>query len=166
MKFLLLGIPLAMILIIIIASCIPSLSDKQKEIFQKTPNKPRAKKRSGPVPVLIFLALVVVAGVILMRNYHHSVYQVASDAQDTYVNSGKTIKVKIQSDQWSGWIIGPRYGRFTIDTPSADWFEIFLCTGKQIRVPANKWRPLGAIPGNRFRIRGSGGEATIAVFEE
>ncbi|MFA5084114.1 MAG: hypothetical protein WC475_01865 [Candidatus Paceibacterota bacterium] len=123
------------------------------------------KKAESPkfVRVVIWAVVAVLALSLLGRQNRHSV---VSDARTICVNAGETIKVKIQPDQWSGWIIGPRYGRFTIDTPSADWFEIFLCTGKRIRVSAYQWKPLGVLPGDRFRIRGTTGEATIAVFVE
>ncbi len=138
-------------------------------------DKPNEEAKS---PKIILVAIQVI-GVILVllligfawpkifpsRNTQQNQYQIAADTQDIYVNTGEIIKVKIQPDYWSGWIIGAEDTRFTIDT-SVGWFEVFLCTGKRILVPVDKWKPLGAVPGNRFRIRGNVGEATIAVFEE
>lgn len=123
------------------------------------------KKAKSPkfVRVVIWVAAAIL---VLSLSVRQNRYSVSSNAQDVYVNQGETVKVKIQPDQWSGWIIGPEYSRFTIDTPSTDWFEVFLCTGKQIRVSAYQWKPLGVLPGDRFRIRGTIGEATIAVFVE
>lgn len=158
--WLVLGIPLVMILIIIIANCIPSFEERRKETSQ-TPGTSRAKRRLGPGLVIIFLALAVVGGVVVMKRFSPAVYPIAADAQDLWPGIGETVKVKICPDCWSGWINLPPGSKFTIDAPGE--IEYFFWSGERILIKDKNTKWLGEIPHCSFRIRGTAGEATITI---
>lgn len=155
-----------MILIIIIASRIPSFEERRKNrSFQSsTPGAPKVKRNLWPIIAVILLALAIVVGVLVIKNYLNRpsvVSSVAADAQDIWVNEGGSVKVNIYPDYWSEWIILPPGAKVAIRAPGE--LEYLFWTGERVLVRDNESPWLGKVSSCKFRLRGTAGEATITV---
>lgn len=89
-------------------------------------------------------------------------YPIAADAQDIWVHTGETAKVKIRLDCWSGCINTPPNRWVVIDFPGEHEY-LFVATGKHIQEEDKSTNLLGKVPDCSFRIKGTAGEATITV---
>jgi len=156
-----LGIPLAIVVITIIANSIPSFDERRRGETSQTPGTSKTKRRLGPGLVIILLVLAVVVGVVAIKRFSPAAYPIAADAQDLWLSVGETVKVKIYPDRWSGWINLPPGAEFVVDRPGE--IEYLFVNGEHIFSPDKTTRWLGTIPHCSFRIRGTTGEATITI---
>ncbi len=157
-----LGIPLAIVVITIIANSIPSFDYRRKGGTQN-PNPAAAPRRNFRPNwlIIILVGLLIAGGFWTMKNHSSSVYPVASDAQDIWPHIGETVKVKICPDRLSGWINLPPGAKFLVDALGE--VECFFWSGERIFIKDKNTQWLGEVPNCSFRMRGAKGEATITI---
>ncbi len=88
-------------------------------------------------------------------------YPIASGAKDIWLKVGKTAKIKIYPDRWSGWINLPPNAEVGMVTPKGIEEPLYWI-GEPIFIK-DKRRWLGAVPHCTFRIRGAESEVIITA---